>query len=158
MAKKISNISFMPVVETISRKFALRRETCSTKTNQQGQTSVFSYMGSGTRMKRFNGGLVNQNYFFMRKIARQTEPSSDEMNARASFTEGVRWAKAAAHDLSALSHNQLAFAESSKTGKTIKDVWAGDYTFNGFLRAVAIKMANDGETLPQNHQLPAFDA
>ena len=158
MAKKLSNITFMPVVETISRKFARRRETCSKKTNQQGEVSVFSYMGSGTRQKRFNGGLVNQNYFFMRKIARSTEPSSSEMAVRAAFTEGVLWAKAAAADLSALSHNQAAWAESSKTGKTIKGVWAGDYSYTGYLRAVAIKMAYAGETLPVNHQLPAFDA
>ena len=160
MAKKISNITFMPAVETVSRKFALRRETCSEKTNNQGQKNVFSYFGSGTRKKMFNGGLIDQNYLFMRKNARQTEPSSSEMTARAAFAEGVQWAKAAAKDLTALSHNQAAWVQSVHSGgaKTIKGLWGGNYSFVGYLRAVAIKMANAGETLPVNHQLPAYDA
>lgn len=160
MAKKVSNITFMPVVESISRKFALRKETCSLKGSDQGQTNVFSYMGSGTRRKKFNGTVITQNYFFMRKNARLTQPSSSELDARAAFTAGHAWALAAKSDLMAITQNQIKYKESNASGgsKRIKGLWAGDYTVFGWLCAIAIKMANAGETLPQDHILPAFDA
>lgn len=160
MAKKVSNITFMPVVESISRKFALRKETCSLKGNDQGQTDVVQYMGSGTRTKKFNGTFVTQNYFFMRKNARLTQPSSSELDARAAFTQGNAWALAARSDLMAITANQQKFKESNASGgsKRIKGLWAGNYTMLSWMRAIAIKMVNDGETLPQDHLLPAFDA
>lgn len=158
MAKKISNITFMPVVETISRKFALRSEKCSLKSNQQGETACLSYMGSGTRKKKFNGSMVVANYFFMRKNPRTSIASSTELDIREAFKTGNAWAVAARKDLTAIALNQQKYLQSQNEHKTIKGIWAGDYTLFGFLRAIAIKMANAGETLPQNHQLPAFDA
>lgn len=160
MAKQISNITFMPVVESISRKFALRRETCSKKSNTQGQVNVFTYMGSGTRTKKFNGGVINANYFFMRKYARQSPISSAETDARAYFINGNAWMRAAFTDLMAITNIQLKYKESNASGgsKRIKGLWAGDYTVKGWVAAIAIKMLHDGETLPQDHSLPNWDA
>ena len=158
MAKKISNITFMPVVETISRKFALRKEKCSLKSNQQGETACLMYMGSGTRKKKFNGTMVTQNYFFMRKNPRTSVASSTELDIREAFKAGNAWAVAARKDLTAIAINQQKYLQSQNEHKKIKGYWAGDYTISGFLRAVAISMAINGEELPQNHQLPAFDA
>lgn len=149
--KKISNITFMPVVESISRKFALRKEVCT-------QNLPISYMGSGCRKKRVNGTSVKQNYFFMRKNPRVSQPSSSELDMREYFQSAVRWANAAYKDLNAIDHNQEAFLESNNTHKTIKGCWAGNYYMKGWLTAIAIKILKAGETLPQNHQVPAFDA
>ena len=158
--RKVSNISFMPAVESVSRKFALRRETCSKTVNQQNQEHVNTYMGSGARTKKYNGGFVLQNYFFMRKYARQSALSADEIANRSNFTLASKWAKGAATDLMAISHNQAIFVQSNNGGKssTVKGVWAGDYNFRGFCFAVAMAILAGGDTLPQNHELPSIDA
>lgn len=155
--KQISNITFMPVVETISRKFALRRETCTLKTSQQKESNTFNYMGSGARVKMFNGGLVTQNYFFMRKNARTSALSADETTNRSNFTAVAIWRKAVREDLSKLSSNQAKYRESLQQNKTIEGVWAGDYSFSGFIFAVGMAILGNGGTLPQDHALPAFD-
>lgn len=156
--KQISNITFMPVVETISRKFALRRETCTLKTSQQKETNTFSYMGSGARVKMFNGGLVTQNYFFMRKNARTSALSADETTNRSNFRDVAVWRSAVRQDLSKLSANQAKYRESLNEHKTIKGVWAGDYSMDGFIFAIGMAILADGGTLPQDHALPSFDA
>lgn len=155
--KQISNITFMPVVETISRKFALRRETCTLKTSQQKESNTFSYMGSGARVKMFNGGLVTQNYFFMRKNARSTALSADEQTNRDNFRSVAVWRKAVKGDLSKLSANQAKYRGSLNEHKTIEGVWAGDYSFDGFIFAVGMAILSGGGTLPQDHALPDFD-
>lgn len=155
--KQISNITFLPVVETISRKFALRRETCTLKTSQQKESHTLSYMGSGARVKMFNGGLVTQNYFFMRKNARQTPLSTDETMNRSNFTACAKWRSALRQDLAKISANQAKYRESLNEHKKIKGVWAGDYSFDGFVFAVGMAILGDGGTLPQDHALPAFD-
>ena len=155
--KQISNISFMPVVETISRKFALRRETCTLKTSQQKETNTFSYMGSGARVKMFNGGLVTRNYFFMRKNARSSALSAAETENRDNFRSVSIWRSGVRQDLSKLSANQAKYRESLNEHKTIKGVWAGDYSFDGFIFAIGMAILGDGGTLPQDHALPAFD-
>lgn len=157
MAKKVSNITFMPVVESISRKFALRKETCSKKESQQGEEHVMTYMGSGTRRKVFGGTVVTQNYFFMRKNPRLTQPSSSELDAREAFVAGLAWADLASKDLTAVAYNQARYLESRNEKKRVKGYWAGDYTIKGWLRAIAIHMSNEGETLPADHRVPAFD-
>lgn len=157
---KTSNIAFMPVVEHISRKFALRKETCGYKNYREGrvQTSL-GFMGAGVRTKRIDGQLVKCNFFFMRKNGRTSPLSAAETNARASFKLAQAWTKDAMEDLSAITANQQKYRESLQTGKTIKGYYAGNYSsIRGWISAIAITMKNDDETLPQDHMLPAFDA
>ena len=157
---KASNISFMPVVEHISRKFALRKETCGVKGYRKGRIVASSgFMGAGVRTKRIDGQLVQTNFFWMRKNGRSTPISIAESTARNNFALAQKWTKDAVEDLSAIVTNQQKWRESLQTGKEIKGYAAGDYySMRGWMSAIATTMLKDGETLPTDHILPAFDA
>lgn len=160
VVKKISNIAYMPVVEHISRKFALRRETLGTKTYQGKQVRVSNgFMGAGVREKRIGGDFVKCNYFFMKKYGRSTPLSAKETRARADFQDAQGWVKDAMEDLAVIVTNQQKYQQSLESGKKIKGYWAGNYnSVRSWMVAIAITMRHDNETLPQDHNLPAFDA
>lgn len=146
----------MPAVESVSRKWVRRVDTCSEKTNQQGQKYTISYFGSGVRTKKFNGVSIPQNYVFFRKNARTTPITADELDVRRNFSDASKWAKQAVTSLSVLTTNQQKYMQSNDEHKTCKGVWAGDYGFRGFCFAVAMAMLGNGETLPANYELPAL--
>lgn len=156
--KKLSNITFITGVESISRKFALRAVKCTTHTNQQGQKYTPVYIGAACRMKPFRGTTVKMNYLFLRQNARTSPLTEDELTVREHFRDSSRWVAAAMEDLSAVTGNQTKFVDSKYHGKRIKGVSAVDYGMRGWMFAIAMAMLGDDETLPQNHQLPAFDA
>lgn len=163
MAKKVkSNIAFMPVVESISRKFALRRETCSTKNVGDKIIAPVQYMGSGTRTRNIAGyGKINKNYFFMRKYGRTSTISIAEQLNRTNFLKVSAWNKAIWKDLVVLTYNQEKCKEAFEdTSLTIKGVSAAGYeTWKGYTFAIGMALIKDD---PQhgldNHELPAFDA
>lgn len=150
--KRLSNISYMPVVEHISRKFALRKETVSKKGVSNG------YMGAGVRYKVVDGESMKVNYFFMRKNARTSALSSGEIQAQNRFINAQKWVKAAQEDLGAITDNQIKYRECRYNGKKIKGISAKDYSMRGFMFAVAYKMLQNSETLPEDHILPDYDA
>lgn len=161
MAKEFkSNITFMPVVESISRKFALRRETCSTKTFGDKIIAPVQYMGSGARRHYVAGmGIVSKNYFFMRKFARSTPITSDEQLNRSYFESVSKWNKLVWKSLSVLTQNQEKWEQAvADLSKTIKGVSAKGYNRLGWSFAIGMKIKQADETLPANGALPAFDA
>lgn len=155
-----SNISFMPVVESISRKFALRRETCAYKHIGDKEISPTQFMGAGVRRHFIAGlGTVNRNYFFMRKHARSTFVTDNEQLTRSYFGSVSKWNKLVWKSLSVLTQNQEKWEEAcADLSKTIKGVSAAGYNSRGWSFAIGMKIKSNGETLPANGALPEFDA
>ena len=150
--KRLSNISYMPVVEHISRKFALRKETVSRNGISNG------YMGAGVRYKVVDGESMKVNFFFMRKNARTSALSAKEIEGQNRFVNAQKWVKDANEDLGAITDNQIKYRDCRYNGKTIKGISAKNYSMRGFMFAVAYKMLKNSETLPVDHILPSYDA
>lgn len=168
-AKKVSNVSFMPAVEGISRKWALRRESCVaktyTRTGGSGDNGIIvpahTYMGSTQRVRNYIGiGPVQQNVFFMRKPMAKQSLSAAQTQVRSFFSGACAWSAAAFNDLTALSHNRELFVQAKADfTKTISGVSAYGYTsMRNWMSAIAYAIYKDGGTPAANHQLPAFDA
>ena len=162
MAEKIwnkGNISFMPVVESINRKFALRREVSGKK--QVGKKTIggFKFMGAGTRTQFVAGaGNVSKNYFWMRKYGRSTSPSADEIAARLKFGECSQWVSAARKDLSVVSHNNQIWRQlRDDLTLTCYGISAEGYNIVGFMFAYCYKYYTTNGNVPSSHQLPALD-
>lgn len=138
MGKVKSNISFMPVVESINRKFALRRETCSEKTVGEKVIDPVKYMGAGTRTISIAGyGSVNVNYFFMRKFARASAVTADERAARLLFGVISTAVAALMKDLNQLASMQNMWRQAiADFSKTINGVSALSRDFRGWVWAV----------------------
>lgn len=169
MAKKLSNVVLMPAVEGISRKIALRRETCVEKKVRVGKLGTVqdalkipgtTYMGVVSRMRNVNGvGQVRQNFLFIRKSIVAPDLTSEQLDQRANFAAGVKWVKAALVDLNAITQNQMRyFAARADYSKKIQGVSAYGYQkMRGWMSAIAIRLAA-ADKLPENHVLPEFDA
>lgn len=166
MAKKLSNVVLMPAVEGISRKIALRRETCFEKIVNVGSLGNVqeipgtTYMGVVSRLRNVNGvGHVRQNYLFMRKSTETLPPTSEQLDQRAYFAAGLKWVKDALSDLMAITENQLRYkAALADFTKKIEGVSAFGYkNMRGWMTAIAIRLRAAGK-LPQTHVLPDFDA
>ena len=159
--KNLSNIGYAFPVESVSRKFALRKEKLGVVTYRPGigVKMIRAYMGGSVRKVRVDGALVDRNVFWIRKGYRTTPKTQREYQIKNAFIQGTAWMREAQHDLSAITTNQLKWIESKNTGKTIKGVSAKYYTsMDGWMSAIAIKMKLADETLPTNHLLPDFDA
>lgn len=166
--KKISNVDLMPAVEGLSRKLALVREKCYTKSIGKGgedsNTEVVipghTYMGVITKDVNIIGyGTTKRVRLFMRKPVKAPVPTAQDLARRLYFTEGVKWTNAALQDLTVVTANQQKFHDAVEDlSKTISGVSAAGYqSIRGWMAAIAIKLAA-AEQLPQTHALPAFDA
>ena len=158
--KNLSNIGYAYPVESVSRKFALRKEKLGIVTYRPGTGAkmISAYMGGSVRKVRVDGAVVDRNVFWIRKGYRNTPKTQREHQIKAAFIAGTTWVREANQDLSAITPNQMKWSESLRTGKTIQGVSAKYYTyFNGWMNAIAIKMKLAGETLPSDHLLPDFD-
>lgn len=159
--KNLNNIGYAYPVESVSRKFALRKEKLGLVPYRNGLQAkmISAYMGGSVHKVRVDGALVDRNIFWVRKGYRTTPKSQRENQIKLAFINGNAWVQEALHDLGAITTNQMKWAESLRTGKRIKTYSARNYTYlRGWMSAIAIKMALDGETLPANHILPDFDA
>lgn len=169
MAKKLSNVQLAFAVEGISRKLALRRETCIEKSVNKGglgdvtKATVIpghTYMGVVSRMRNVNGiGQVRQNFLFIRKSMAAVPLTSEQVDQRAYFGAGIKWVKAAWSDLNAITQNQMRYkAAREDFSKTIEGVSAYGYkNMRGWMSAIAIRL-KAADKLPQTHVLPDFDA
>lgn len=169
MAKKLSNVELMPAVEGISRKIALRRETCIEKNVNVGDLGGVqdalkipgtTYMGVVSRMRNVNGvGQVRQNYLFIRKSIVAAPLTSEQLDQRANFAAGVKWVKEALVDLNAITQNQQRYkAAREDYSKKIQGVSAYGYSkMRGWMSAIAIRL-KAADKLPSTHVLPDFDA
>lgn len=169
MAKKLSNVVLMPAVEGISRKIALRRETCIQKNVNVGDIQDekdalkipgTAYMGVVSRLRNVNGvGQVRQNYLFIRKSIVAPTLTSEQLDQRRYFAAGVKWVKDALVDLNAITQNQMRYkAAREDYSKKIAGVSAFGYQkMRGWMSAIAIRL-KAADKLPETHVLPDFDA
>lgn len=166
MAKKLSTISFMPAVSGISRKFALRKETCTTKDLSRGNSELtipgVAYMGASVRNVSVVGyGPVQKNVLFFRRPMAKPIPTAGQLEVRARFQQVNQWVRDAFEDLSAMQTNMTRWRDAkADLSKTISGVSARGYqSMSGWMKGVvtAYAAAHEGST-PSGHTLPAFDA
>lgn len=149
-----SNIKYAYFVESVSRKFTLRKNTCSMP-KQVGTytTEPARYMGGSVRNAvRFGVGLVQKNVMFLRFNPRSTAVSADETAARQAFSSASKAAAAWAKDLSQIARITTAWKDASNG--TAHGVAKAGYTFRGWLFAVAFSYAIEGDTIPA--QFPEY--
>lgn len=160
MAKKLSKISFMPAVESISRKFVPRKEKCVNQSIGRYDVPGKRYMGSYAKRATLIGyGPITKNIVFLRNPMSLAAPTQDELLRRARFSAANAWANAAWKDLSAITANQQKFKQAKEDFTlTISGVSAYGYqTMLGWMMAIAYKIQEAGGELPVNHKLPDFD-
>ena len=169
MGRKLSTISYHPMVTGISRKFATNDQKCVNRTIQKGSGSRVlipgvSYMGAQVRNVTLNGhGNVQKNVMFFRKPIAPILPSQRQSLVRICFAYALAWVKEAWDDLSVVSANSAKYeAAKADFSKTIHGVSAEGYEgMRGWMTAVAFAIKyNDGDgagTLPSDHNLPAWD-
>ena len=168
MAKKMSNVSFMPAIEGISRKLALRRETCINKDVEVGLRPANkkvipgqTYMGVVTRPVNVIGvGTVQRSTLFMRKPMNAPVANTAALKRRVDFAYAAEWAKGALESLEVASANTAKFlAAKADFSKKIKGISAYGYQSpRGWYFAIAYAIRKENGSLPQNYALPEFDA
>lgn len=158
-----SNISYMPVVEGISRKFALRRETCSNKTVGKKIIAGKSWMGGSVRTYNLPGyGTVSKNVFVIRKFGNIAPATPDQVQVRHIFEMANKAVAVQMKDLMQITTiQQLYLGGREDLTKTVAGVSVKGYTYRGWISAVnyARKKADATLTQEQLNQFPtAYDA
>lgn len=149
---KYSKIRYVNPVESVSRKFARRADKIGKIVNV--------WMGGATQQRYVVGlGHITKNVFVVRKYARTSAPTTDELKIRSNFSAASKWAAAALKDLLAINANQMKWiAAMEDTSKTIEGVSALGYEGpRGWIVAIAYALLDAGQTLPVDHILPDFD-
>lgn len=102
MARKlVSNIAYGSHLESVSRKFVPKKETCSGGTEAGPvKLAASGWMGGGVRTSGRAGlGSCERNYVIMRANARLTQPTPNEIAIRTNFTKAVQGRNAIKKDL-----------------------------------------------------------
>ena len=158
-----SNISYMPVVEGISRKFALRRETCSNKTVGNKIIAAKGWMGGSVRTYNLGGyGKVSKNVFVIRKFGSIIPASTSQVQVRHIFEMANKAVSTQLKDLMQMTTIQnLYIGGLSDLTKTVAGVSVKGYTYRGWVTAVDFARKKADPTLSQTdlNQFPnAYDA
>lgn len=172
MAKEVkSTINYMTGIEGVSRKFALRRNTCTNKNVGQsvigglhkilGPTKFF---GGSVRTQYISGfGKVQKNYLFMRLIAQDTTAKSAlALKIRNAFAEASKSKSEIMNDLSQIATLTANWktADADHT-KRMAGVSAAGYDMPGWVFAVQFARVKDNNwTKPENYDTfpTQFDA
>lgn len=157
---KSENIQYITPIETIRRKFALKREKAGLKMIKKDVAQVNKFFGGAQRQGYAAGmGEYHLNYVFFKKNNRTTSPSGDELALRETFAVVSRGVQVIRHDLGQITRvqNMWKTAVQNPTSKAINGVVAYGYNMPGWIFAVqyAGKKASgsyDVSTFPQ-----AFD-
>lgn len=171
MAKEVkSTINYMTGIEGVSRKFTLRRNTCTNKrianaiigANHKilGPTKFF---GGSVRTQYISGfGKVQNNYLFMRLIAQKTSGSSLVLHIRTAFAEASKSKSEIMNDLSQIAtltaNWKIADADHSKR---MAGVSAAGYDMPGWVMAIQFaRLKNNNWMTPENYKTfpTQFDA
>lgn len=153
--KNISNITYMPVVESINRKFALRKEKVGYKPYRGGTyvQTISGFMGGATRLVRVDDQLVKKNYFWMKKFARNSPLSSRELQLRQWFTTASQSAKATMENLAVVLKIDADFYGQGYEAypvptRTREGVFAGNYySPRNWVFAVRMAQLANGEQI-----------
>lgn len=158
----------MPAVEGISRKWARRKDVCVNKSIALGSSLTNkveipgqAYFGSVSKTVTVNGyGPVVKNTLFMRKPIYLGDVTDAQLTQRELFAAALAWTNEALYNLSAIAVNEARYkAALADFTKTINGVSAKGYQgMKGWMSAVAIATKKATGSLPQNYQLPEFDA
>lgn len=116
-------ITYAYPIESISRKFTLRRNTASSTmrvgagtTRETVQKPVNRYMGGGVRRKAARGiGTIETNYMFVRFHKRSTPITQDERARQNLFTTTVKWTQQSRNNLSIIANITAAFNSDRTT-------------------------------------------
>lgn len=150
-------IAYHPMVESVNRKFALRRETIGTA---PGQLSC--YMGGMTRIKSIAGiGPVTQNYMFLRKHANTNAPTENQILVREKFSLVRAAVTHIMRDITQVPVYQNMFLQAKDNRHlTVAGVSAYGLSVRGWIWNVCWHRADDPDITPQQlQQFPtAFDA
>lgn len=169
MGRKLSTIEYHPMVTGISRKFATGNQKCTETLIGRGNTTIkipgTPYMGAQVRHATLNGiGEVQKNVMFFRKAIKNLPKTNDQRNATQTLQRSAEWVNAALKDLQAVQANAAKYRQAREDfSKTINEISAKGYqTMRGWMVAVIYAgIYNDGDwngSVPQDHNLPAFDA
>lgn len=143
MAKLKANIAYMPVVESINRKFALRKNTCSMDNHIDGarvllETEVAKFMGGATRTTNRAGvGTCTRNYMFFRENPRSSATTQEERDRRTLFGQIGAAVPAIFKDLSQVTTMTQMWIEAlADSSKACNGIAAKGYTWRGWVFAV----------------------
>lgn len=145
MAKLKANIAYMPVVESINRKFALRKNTCSNNTRIDGtggslvlEKEVAKFMGGATRYSNRAGlGTCTRNYMFFRENPRTSVVTPGELARRNLFAQIGAVVPVIFKDLSQITRMSEMWVEAlADPTKACNGVRARGYTCRGWVFAV----------------------
>ena len=151
-------VVYMPVVDQINRKFALRKTKC-VKVEGRVNLEANRFMGGMTTERYLPGyGIVRKNSLFFRVNPRSTEPSEDERLLRLHFSQGVKAGNRLLKDLSVITrYTEMYDQASDDFTKKVFGVSAKGYDYRGWMIACQIKAYFNDEagkgTWPQS-----FDA
>lgn len=172
MAKEVkSTINYMTGIEGVSRKFALRRNTCTNKNIGEnvvgGNHKIIGptkFLGGSVRTKYISGfGKVQRNYLFMRLIAQDTTAKSAlALKIRSAFAMAAQSKSEIMNDLSQIAtlvaNWKIADADHSKR---MAGVSAAGYDMPGWVFAIQFaRFKNNDWSAPQNYDTfpTQFDA
>ena len=142
MAKLKANIAYIPVVESINRKFALRKNTCSINTIDGTHlvlaTEVNKFMGGATRTTNRAGvGTCTRNYMFFRENPRSSATTQEERDRRNLFGQIGAVVPIIFKDLSQLTRMTEMWVEAlADASKACNGISAKGYTWRGWVFAV----------------------
>lgn len=146
-----SSIKYAYFIEGVSRKFTLRKNTCSKGVVSLGKTVRLEptrYMGGQVRTYNRSGlGTVQKNVMFLRFNPVTAAITADQQAVRVGFTAASRRVSAWMNDLTQIPTILNAWKDDSvkKRGNVYKE----GYTMRGWLFAIA--MANNSpEQFPAN--------
>lgn len=138
-----SNISYMPAVESINRKFALRKNTCSIGragdiARSNLETEVARFMGGSTRTTNRAGlGTCTRNVMFFRENPRSSVASVEEVQRRALFAQIGTAVPAILKDLSQVTTITNMWIEAlADPTLACNGIRAKGYTYRGWIFAV----------------------
>lgn len=137
-------IKYAYFVESVSRKFTLRKNKCS-QNNSYGNFTAepARFMGGAVRHNtRFGYGAEQKNYMFLRFNPRTTPVTGDERTLRNYFALASKLANKWRKDLTTIGTIMQAWEDPSNG--SAQGVHKSGYTFRGWLFAVGYAVAANG--------------
>lgn len=160
MAKLKSNVQYQPIVESVSRKFVPKKDTCTAgKTAGPVLVESTGWMGGGVRSSARAGlGGSTRNYLVIRANARASAVTNDELENRANFAKAIRGRKAILTDLAQITRVQQMWLQAyNDPTLSCNGVKSYGYTMKGWIMAVQMAGLKEDPSYDANEFPQAFD-
>ena len=140
-------IQYAYFIEHLSRKLTLTKNKCSAGKNYtQFTDEPAKYMGAATRNNvRFGFGVDKKDVFFLRFNPRTTAASASELARQQAFGDASKLRAAWMHTLATATQIRADWNEGS--AGSCKGIYKTNYTFYGWVTAVAFAVILDGGTV-----------